>query len=167
MAKKVKYQLCKNRNTTYKKLKDLRKSKKGFTLVELIVVLVILAILAAILVPALLGYIEKAKEKQITTNANAAYVAVQSLLDEQYGVASETGKPSDISKANITKLTSITTLGTITASTGAATGKDSFKLVSFSYSEAGTTVYITSTGNWTTDSTKGVAVTTNTLTFVS
>ena len=39
-------------------------NNKGFTLVELIVVLVILAILAAILVPALLGYIDKAREKQ-------------------------------------------------------------------------------------------------------
>ncbi len=35
----------------FKKLKD----KKGFTLVELIVVLVILAILAALLIPALTG----------------------------------------------------------------------------------------------------------------
>jgi prepilin-type N-terminal cleavage/methylation domain-containing protein len=35
--------------------------KKGFTLVEVIVVLVILAILAAVALPALTGYIEKAK----------------------------------------------------------------------------------------------------------
>lgn len=34
------------------------KKKRGFTLVELIVVLVILAILAALLVPALTGYID-------------------------------------------------------------------------------------------------------------
>ena len=38
-------------NKVFKKLKD----KKGFTLVELIVVLVILAILAALLIPALTG----------------------------------------------------------------------------------------------------------------
>ena len=38
----------------------IRDSKKGFTLVELIVVLVILAILAALLIPALTGYIDKA-----------------------------------------------------------------------------------------------------------
>lgn len=44
-------------NKVFKKLKD----KKGFTLVELIVVLVILAILAALLVPALTGYIDKSK----------------------------------------------------------------------------------------------------------
>ena len=36
-------------------------------LVELIVVLVILAILAALLIPALTGYIDKAKQKQITS----------------------------------------------------------------------------------------------------
>ena len=35
--------------------KTVKTSKKGFTLVELIVVLVILAILAAMLVPALTG----------------------------------------------------------------------------------------------------------------
>ena len=45
----------------FKKLKE----KKGFTLVELIVVLVILAILAALLIPALIKYIDKAKENQL------------------------------------------------------------------------------------------------------
>lgn len=60
-------------------------NNKGFTLVELIVVLVILAILAAILVPALLGYIDKARQKQITSNAETAYVAAQSLATEYYG----------------------------------------------------------------------------------
>ena len=44
------------------------KKNRGFTLVELIVVLVILAILAAVLLPALLGYIDKAKERLKKTN---------------------------------------------------------------------------------------------------
>lgn len=61
-----------------------KNSKKGFTLVELIVVLVILAILAAILVPALLGWIDKAKEKQILLDARNAYMALQEVVTEDY-----------------------------------------------------------------------------------
>lgn len=64
----------------FKKLKE----KKGFTLVELIVVLVILAILAALLIPALTKYIDKAKEKSITAETRQAVMATQTLVDEEY-----------------------------------------------------------------------------------
>ena len=46
----------------------MNSQKRGFTLVELIVVLVILAILAAMLVPALTGYIKRAKEEKDYAN---------------------------------------------------------------------------------------------------
>jgi type IV pilus assembly protein PilA len=69
----------------YNKLIRLRKSKKGFTLVELIVVLVILAILAAILVPTLIGYIDKARQEKDFSTAQSIRVAVQSVYDEYYG----------------------------------------------------------------------------------
>lgn len=59
--------------------------KKGFTLVELIVVLVILAILAALLIPALVGYIDKAKEKQVVSDTRSSVMAAQTLADEKYG----------------------------------------------------------------------------------
>ncbi len=63
----------------------IRKSdNKGFTLVELIVVLVILAILAAILVPALLGYIDEAKKKQDLLDAKACLTAAQAEFTKQY-----------------------------------------------------------------------------------
>lgn len=65
-----------------RKLKENR--KKGFTLVELIVVLVILAILAALLVPALTGYIDKAREKQVIAETRQAVMAAQTLIDEAY-----------------------------------------------------------------------------------
>lgn len=58
--------------------------KKGFTLVELIVVLVILAILAALLIPALTGYIDKAKNKSIVAETRQAVMAAQTLADEVY-----------------------------------------------------------------------------------
>ena len=69
---------------------------KGFTLVELIVVLVILAILAAILVPALLGYIDNARSKQIVLNARSAMIAAQAEMSSIYG--QKNGMPKDIEK---------------------------------------------------------------------
>lgn len=76
-------------------LKSLRKDKKkGFTLVELIVVLVILAILAALLIPALTGYIDKAREKQIVAETRQIVMAAQTLLDEEYGKTVPTGSTS-------------------------------------------------------------------------
>lgn len=65
----------------FKKLKN----KKGFTLVELIVVLVILAILAALLVPALTGYIDKAHEQSLTSEASMVLTAAQATVSESYG----------------------------------------------------------------------------------
>lgn len=60
------------------------KSNKGFTLVELIVVLVILAILAAILVPALLGYIDRARNHKYIVEARDFMGASQAALVEAY-----------------------------------------------------------------------------------
>ena len=64
--------------------KIMKKNDKGFTLVELIVVLVILAILAAILVPALLGYIDKARQAQYEEEAHAILTATQAKATEEY-----------------------------------------------------------------------------------
>lgn len=44
------------------------KNKKGFTLVELIVVLLLLAILLALLIPSLIGYITNAQKKACLVN---------------------------------------------------------------------------------------------------
>lgn len=69
-----------------KKLWNKKNDKKGFTLVELIVVLIILAILAALLIPALTGYIDKAKEKNIIAETRQAVMAAQTLADEEYAI---------------------------------------------------------------------------------
>jgi prepilin-type N-terminal cleavage/methylation domain-containing protein len=61
-----------------------RKRRAGFTLVEVIVVLVILAILAAIAIPALTGYIDKARDKEWIMKARDAHVAMRAVLTELY-----------------------------------------------------------------------------------
>lgn len=69
-----------------------KSSKKGFTLVELIVVLVILAILAAMLVPALVGYIDRAKKEKEFQAASTVYTAAQALATEAYGQNKSSGE---------------------------------------------------------------------------
>lgn len=51
-------------------------NKKGFTLIELIVVIAILAILALILVPSITGYIDKATTAKDVANARSLYSEV-------------------------------------------------------------------------------------------
>ena len=60
-------------------LKRLKKAKNkiGFTLIEIIVVLVILGILAAIAVPAVMGYIDDAKESKYVAEAHSIYIVIQ------------------------------------------------------------------------------------------
>ena len=68
----------------FEKIRKL-KDRKGFTLVELIVVLVILAILAALLVPALTGYIDKANKEKIVSECRMVVMAAQTEASELYG----------------------------------------------------------------------------------
>lgn len=97
-------------------LQQKRRSKKGgFTLVELIVVLVILAILAALLIPALTGYIDKAKQKRIVAETRQVVMAAQTLADEDYanGIADATGDKATCKGTNILSLAELTGKGTV------------------------------------------------------
>lgn len=70
------------RRRKVRNLKLTYKDNKGFTLIEMIVTIVILGLLLAILIPGLIKYIEKAKDKQLMVNARSAYLAVQADLFE-------------------------------------------------------------------------------------
>ena len=66
-----------------RKLRD-RLNKKGFTLVELIVVIVIVLILAAALVPNVMRYIDKAKQSAFQAEASAYMTEMQGYVTEYY-----------------------------------------------------------------------------------
>lgn len=97
-----------------------KSSKKGFTLVELIVVLVILAILAAMLVPALVGYIDRAKKEKEFQAASTVYTAAQALATEAYGKAPDVTVEEVLTVEEIVKLTGITNIKSIAYSLGEA-----------------------------------------------
>jgi type IV pilus assembly protein PilA len=102
-------------------------NKKGFTLIELIVVIAILAILAAILIPAVTGYIQKAEQARDSANCRALYsqVSLQVMLD-QTTLSPATGTTSS---GLAVSYTADTTLNTVSAFTCVGT--------SFTYTQPG------------------------------
>ena len=103
------------------------KNKKGFTLVELIVVLVILAILAALLVPALTGYIDKARQESIVAETRQVVMAAQTEISEAYGQGVSAVSWSTSNSADSSTISNIANLSEMS--------KDNIKSVE--YNEAG------------------------------
>lgn len=71
------------------------KNKKGFTLVEIIVVLVILALLSAVAIPSMTGFVNDAHEKGAYTDLREIAVAAQCSYNEVYA-SNNVGKNTQI-----------------------------------------------------------------------
>lgn len=124
----------------FTKVKSARENKKGFTLVELIVVMVILVILAALLVPALTKWIDKAREKQVVVDARTAYLAAQTLGSEAYGAGASNAEDIRAAVADeaILDLAEVKNKGSIENLTYDNAGK----VIAFAFAENGVTVQL-------------------------
>lgn len=107
-----------------KKLRQNRKNKKGFTLVELIVVIVIILVLAAVMVPSVLRYVEKARQASCKADAATVLVELQAGVADAYA-SQENGSITYPVKAAGKKVE----MKTLTFETGAATQNTTISVV--------------------------------------
>ena len=71
-------------------MKLFKKAKKGFTLVELVVVIAVIAILAAVSVGAYFGVTESAKKSQVEQEAKGVHTAITLIANDPDTLSSMT-----------------------------------------------------------------------------
>ena len=114
-----------------KRLRENRKSKKGFTLVELIVVIVIILVLAAVMVPSVLKYVDKANQANTKSDAATILVDVQAQIADAYS-ATTVATPGEL-KSNGVVVEKATTLIAAKGTKAATYNETNGDLESFSY----------------------------------
>lgn len=91
------------------KLKNRLNNRKGFTLIELIVVIAIIAILAAVLIPRFAGFTQRANRSAVVATAKTINTAIATLVADGVDAATiqgydGTGSGVDVAITNLTGL---------------------------------------------------------------
>ncbi len=82
----------------------MRKSnKKGFTLVELVVVIAIIGVLAAILIPTMMNYVKKSRMRTANSNAKLVFESINNMASDK---VADGDKVSKIATAKATEVSS-------------------------------------------------------------
>jgi prepilin-type N-terminal cleavage/methylation domain-containing protein len=84
-------------------------AKNGFTLMEVIVVLIIIAILAAIGIPAMTGYIDRAKDTKKMAEAREMYLKASVMMLKWVADGKELPKayPNSINKTKVVAISTV------------------------------------------------------------
>lgn len=132
-------------------INKLKKSKKGFTLVELVVVIAILAILAAAAVPAYNGYIQRANNSADLAKLSNINMAISGALAKRGSDVNYS-----ISASNANETATVTIGGLTTGLTDAEIADLNLYLngsttpTSPTYTVTATAISVASQGTWTT-----------------
>lgn len=105
--------------------------KKGFTLVELMVVITIMAILAAAATPVFSGYIRRAKAATYLTQCRSVYVGAQTYLERFGGEIKDRTADIDITEME-EEIASLTGLEEVTFCSGEVPSEEN--MVEYGYS---------------------------------